>query len=200
MNRLKIPAPSLPLRVPADRTAPRRAAPQPPRSSRAPAGGAAGRGGGRAPGAARGAEPPPRSAPFRGHARLLRTCSLRPQRARTLRSAAAPRCASGEYGQGGTAAERLLPAPAEGPGGSGGPARGFVRPRLPGEAWMRGAGRGARGRVVARSEALAPKPVGGARWAALPRARSGSGRSAAPAVAWSAAARWGPACGSATKN
>lgn len=121
-----------------------------------------GRGGVGAPtGAARGAEPPPRSAPFRGHARLPRTCSLRPQRARTLRSAAAPRCTSGEYGRAGGGwgvrprKGELLPAEG-GPRGAGGTARSVKPPPRVARRAVRGAER-----CAERSEALAPKPVGG---------------------------------------
>lgn len=131
-------------------------------------------------GAARGAEPPPRSAPFRGHARLPRTCSLRPQRARTLRSAAAPRCTSGEYGRAGGGwgvrprKGELLPAEG-GPRGAGGTARSVKPPPRVARRAVRGAER-----CAERSEALAPKPVGGGGGGSAvsrpPRARSGAFR------------------------
>lgn len=77
-------------------------------------------------GAARGAEPPPRSAPIRGHARLPRTCSLRPRRARTLRSAAAP------VSTGGGTTVRCPPRTRGGAGGGGVPWAAARRSRVPG--------------------------------------------------------------------
>lgn len=153
---------------PLERSAPLRAPAQP----ASPGGRRGGEGGGCASGAARGAEPPPHSAPFRGHARLPRTCSLRPQRARTLRSAAAPRCTSGEYGRGNG---RGAPSPrAPLPAAAARSRTGLCVPAggskceaasarcAPGGA-RSGAERGARRRALPRSEALVPNPVGGAR-------------------------------------
>lgn len=134
-----------------------------PSRGHAPRGSAAGRGG-RSAGC--GAAAPLRSAPIRGHARLPRTCSLRPRRARTLRSAAAP------VSTGGGTTDRCPPRARGGAAGGGVPcaaARGD--PASPAGAERSGAGPGAqrsacpgtaasRGRAAGRNAAPPRGPTG----------------------------------------
>lgn len=211
MNRSQTPAPSLVRRVPTDRSsAPRRSAP--PRSPRAPAGDAAGKGVGaaRAQRGVRSRRPTP--LPSAG----MRACLAHAHCARSgrahsaaLRLRAAPPVSTGG-GNGRGAASPRAPLPAEEAGGGALPS-GALRARRQFEVWSRlralragrcaerrGAGgtaqgaaaeRGARPETRRRSAASCP-----------PRARKGVGRGAEFSGVWSATARWGPACGVATQN